>query len=135
MTIKKIDFERAAALMDIMQKVAAVSPMMMAISGEAGEELKAINEACKENARERAEEIRQKEQVVEQQRLQEVKAHDTENAKPRGPIQPPDVQPYMPGQPVAIPLGQPSSTDVNRDGVEDSQEPYTPTNEPIGRRL
>lgn len=134
--MKEIDFERAAMLLDVMQKVANVGPMMMSISGEAGEELKAINEDCKENARERADEIRANEQVAEAQRLEAVKAHDEANAQPRGPIQPPDTRVYVPGQPVPGPIGKPSPTDLNRDGIEDVQEPLEPhAPEPIERRL
>lgn len=134
--MKEIDFERAATLLDIMQKVANVGPMMTSIAGEAGEELKAINEDCRQNARERAEEIRANEQVAEAQRLEAVKAHDEANAQPRGPIQPPDIQPYVPGQPVPRPVSKPSPTDLNGDGIEDSQEPTEPrAPEPVERRL
>lgn len=115
-----IDFNKAGMLLTIMEKVANVGPMMMAISGEAGEELKAINQACIENARERAEKIRQEESFAEQQKLKAVQEHDAGNAQPRGPIQPAEGQPYVPGQPVPGPVGEPSPTDKNRDGREDS---------------
>lgn len=68
--MKKIDFERAAVLMDVMSKVATVGPLWISIAGEAGEELKAINEDCLANGRERADKIRQEEQVAQQQRLE-----------------------------------------------------------------
>lgn len=97
--MKKIDFERAAMLMDVQQKVANVGVMMASIGGEAGEELKAINADCLENARERAEKIRQEEQVAEQQRLRAAEESAAENDKPRGPIQPAEGQPLAPGLP------------------------------------
>lgn len=126
--MREIDFERASTLLTVMEKCANVGPMMTNISGEAGEELKAINEDCKANARERADKIRAEEQVAEQKRLEAVQAHDEANAQPRGPIQPPDAKPYMPGQPVDRPVGEPSPTDKDRDGIEDSMgyEPNYP---------
>jgi hypothetical protein len=51
-----IDFERAALLMSVIKDVTNVSPMDTNILGEAQQELREINELCKENARERAEE-------------------------------------------------------------------------------
>lgn len=91
-----IDFERAALLMDIMQKQAGVSPMLTSISGEAAEELKGIAEDCRQNAMERADAIRKEEQVAEVQRLEAVKA----NVEPLNPDpQPQPAQVYMPGQP------------------------------------
>lgn len=135
--MKEINFGRAAMLLDIMQKVANVGPMMTSIGGEAGEELKAINEDCKTNGRERADKIRQEEQVAEQQRLQAVADHNAENEKPRGPIQPIDTKPLMPGQPIPGPVGEPSPNDIDRDGIDDSMElePHQPVGEPIERRL
>lgn len=56
-----IDFERASLLMDIQQKVASISPMNSSILGEASLELQQINEACRENALERADERRKEE--------------------------------------------------------------------------
>lgn len=120
--MKEIDFNRAGMLLTVMEKCATVGPMMTNISGEAGEELKAINKDCIDNARERADKIRAEEQIAEQKRLEAVRAHDEENAQPRGPIQPPDAKPYMPGQPVDRPVGEPSPTDRNRNGIEDVQE-------------
>lgn len=97
--MKVIDFERAALLMAIMEKQANVSPMLTSISGAASQELKAIAEDCRQNAIERADAIRKEEQVAEAKRLEAVKEHDAQNAQPRGPIQPAEGQPYMPGQP------------------------------------
>lgn len=125
MTIKKIDFERAGLLLGIMEKVANVGPMMTSISGEAGEELKAINEACKENGRERAEAIRQNEQIAEQQRLRAAEESAVENDKPRGPIQPNEGQPYVPGQPVVDPVDKPAPVTIEA----------RPVIEPVERRL
>lgn len=97
--MKEIDFDRAALLMGIMEKQANVSPMLTSISGEAAQELKGIAEDCRQNGLERADKIRQEEQVAEAQRLEAVKAQDEENAKPRGPIQPNEPRVYMPGEP------------------------------------
>lgn len=133
-----IDFERAVLLMSIMEKQANVSPMLTSISGEAAEELKGIAEDCRQNATERARRIREEEQVAEQHRLEAVKAHDEQNAQPRGPVQPAEGQPLAPGLPVPGPVGEPSPTGQNRDGIEDVQEPFVGHAEPnpvVGRRV
>lgn len=51
-----IDFERAAVLLDVLAKCAVAGPSASAIAGEAGDELKIIHDACRENAIERANE-------------------------------------------------------------------------------
>ncbi len=56
--MKEIDLERAAFLMDVIQKVPNVVPQMMALSGEAGEELKAIHQDCLDNQKERAQALK-----------------------------------------------------------------------------
>lgn len=98
--MKEIDFERAAMLMDIVSKVASVSPMLTNISGEAGEELKAIQADCQSNARERADKIRQEEQVAQQQALQA--AEVVANEKQPNP-NPPNIPSTGPGQPTVAP--------------------------------
>lgn len=50
----KIDFERAGTLMDVVQKVASVSPSYMAISGAAMRELKEMNDTALEEQKELA---------------------------------------------------------------------------------
>lgn len=47
--------------MSVMEKVSTTGVMMSSISGEASEELKAINEDCRANALERADERRREE--------------------------------------------------------------------------
>lgn len=124
--MKDIDFERAALLMGIMEKQVNVSPMLTSISGEASQELKEIAEDCRQNAAERAAQIREEEQVAEQQRLEAVKA----NAEPLNPDpQPQPAQQYMPGEPDPnIRSGgvgtRATEKDQNADGLEDVQEPF-----------
>lgn len=126
MTIKKIDFERAGLLMDIMAKVATVGEMNNSIAGEAGEELKAINEDCRLNGVERADKIRKEEQAAEQKRLEAAKA----NVEPLNPDpQPQPTQVYMPGEPDPnVRSGgvgtRATEKDQNADGLEDVQEPF-----------
>lgn len=52
MTKSKIDFERAAALMDVVQKVAGVAPSYSALSSAAMNELKEMNDIAAEEAAE-----------------------------------------------------------------------------------
>lgn len=59
--MKDIDFDRAGMLLDVMAKCVNIGPMMSYIQGEAGEELKAINEDCHQNALERADDRRREE--------------------------------------------------------------------------
>lgn len=59
--MKDIDFDRAGMLLDVMAKCVNIGPMMSYIQGEAGEELKAINEDCRQNALERADDRRREE--------------------------------------------------------------------------
>lgn len=80
-----IDFERAALLMDIQSKVANVGVMNASIAGEAAEELKAINEACRQNAAERADKIRAEEQVAAQKALAAAEPVDDEEVVPVTP--------------------------------------------------
>lgn len=138
---KEIDFERAMMLMSIMEKQANVSPMLTSISGEAAQELKGIAEDCRQNGAERADAIRKEEQVAEAQRLEAVRAHDEENAKPRGTIQPSGPQVYMPGEPDpnvrsedVRPKG--TSEDKNANGIADAQEqPVAETAPIVDRRV
>lgn len=50
-----IDLNRAATLLDVMQKCATVGPMFTAIAGRAGDELKAMNAEILEESRKKAE--------------------------------------------------------------------------------
>lgn len=59
--MKEIDFERASLLMDVLAKVANVGVMNTPIASEAGLELQQINEDCRQNALERADQRRQEE--------------------------------------------------------------------------
>lgn len=126
MTIKKIDFERAALLMDIMQKQAGVSPMLTTISGEAAEELKGIAEDCRLNGVERADRIRKEEQIAEQKRLEAVEAaKEPINPDPK----PQPAQVLMPGEPDPNVRSEDvrargTNKDKNADGLEDVQEPF-----------
>lgn len=97
--MKEIDFERAQLLMSIMEKQANVSPMLTSVSGEAAQELKGIAEDCRQNAAERADKIRQEEQIAEAHRLEAAQADAEQNNKPRGPVQPAEGRVYMPGEP------------------------------------
>lgn len=86
--MNKIDFERAGMLLDVVAKCVNIGPMMSSIQGEAGEELKAINDACRENALERAndraaEEVaRVQHQGVQLKAAEEVEADDGEDDTP-----------------------------------------------------
>lgn len=96
--MKDIDFDRAALLFNIMEKAATVGPMMSSISGEAGEELKHINEDCRQNALERADERRREEadRIAAEQQL-----HAEQNADEVGVLEEPE--PIDPRTPRAIP--------------------------------
>jgi len=59
--MKEIDFERAAVLLDVVAKCATVGPMYTSLSGMAGLELKEMNDAALENAKEIAAEREAKE--------------------------------------------------------------------------
>lgn len=49
-----IDLNRAAMLLDVMQKVANVGPMFTALGGRAGDELKAMNDEVLEDNKKKA---------------------------------------------------------------------------------
>lgn len=123
--MKEVDFERALMLMSVQEKCAATGVMMTSIAGEAGEELKEINESCRQNALERADETRRKEMdrvVAEQAKLRnaaEGEGHDNvvDNL---GAV--PNAQPYMPGQPVPPHDAAASPTDHDGDGLDDSMD-------------
>lgn len=66
-----IDFERAANLMDVVQKVAVVAPTYMALSGVAMMELKEYNEAAQEYLNEIAQQRLEAEQEAAADREQE----------------------------------------------------------------
>lgn len=121
--MKKIDFERANALLGLFSACVNNGPLVSHIQGEVAEELKAINEECRQNALERADETRKREQVAEQKRLEAAKERRKEEEQ-INPNPQPFVQPTMPGEPVpqGDPLSQPSRTDENADGMEDSME-------------
>lgn len=89
--MKEIDFERAAMLLDVIAKVTNVGPMNQPILGEAQQELKAIVADCESNRYERADKLRQEEQIAQQQRLDA--AVDT---GPKVDPQPPAKAPIFP---------------------------------------
>lgn len=122
--MNKIDFERAALLMDMQQKVANVSPMNTGILAEANFELKEIEGAARENQRERAEEFRAKEAEAQAERDEKQRAHQEElnrNAQDVKPVGP-RAQPVMPGEPVDRVPEDEVNTDEDNDGVADEDE-------------
>lgn len=122
-----IDFERAVVLMDAMAKQVTVSPMMTAIFGEASEELKEINRLAKENADERAQKVREEEQIAQQQKLEAQQADQEENERQQPVVSKPVPPSIMPGQPTTIlDDGEPSLTDKDGDGIEDSMQTPPP---------
>lgn len=133
--MKEIDFERASALLDVMAKVANVGPMFTTLSGEAGEELKGILADCQSNARERADKIRQEEQVAQQQALQASTV--IANEKQPDP-NPPNIPSVGPGQPTITSPIKPTVEDTNANGIADVQERPTvmqPTTTIIDRKI
>ncbi len=67
--MKEIDFDRAALLLEVIAKVTNIGPMNQPILGEAQEELKGIVADYESNRHERADKIRQEEQVAAQKAL------------------------------------------------------------------
>lgn len=74
-----IDLNRAAVLLDVMQKVANVGPMFTAIAGRAGDELKAMNDEILEENRKKAEAEKAKasEAAAKEQRTRELEERKT----------------------------------------------------------
>lgn len=110
--IDGFDFERAAMLMSIMEKVANVAPKSSALSGLAAAALNEMNEEAKEIARRRAEEFAKAEAKAQAEAIvaakQEQARQDEANAEGEvhlDPAPPDDELRLHPAQPVrrAIP--------------------------------
>jgi hypothetical protein len=133
--MKEIDFERAALLMDMQQKVANISPQNTGILSEVSAELKEIEADARENQKERAAETKRLEAEEAAKRNAEARKfhedmarRDTEEAKRRGRPQP---EPILPGQPVRNPTGayEPPE-DADADGIDDDDEVITGEHRP-----
>lgn len=96
--MKEIDFERAGMLLDVVAKCVNIGPMMSYIQGEAGEELKAINEDCHANAQERADERRREEADRITQQQAELAAAEDEGSED------PDLAEAITPKPAAAPI-------------------------------
>lgn len=101
---REFDFERAAALLDIVEKVSKVAPGYTAISAEAMAELRQLNQwLIEEQAKRKAVELRkQNEELAKRAAEQETdrkrqEAEDEKRAKANAVVQPPNI---IPGQPV-----------------------------------
>lgn len=93
-----IDFERAANLMDVVQKVATVAPQYTALSGVAMMELKEYNETAQDYLNKIAQLRLAEEQDATAAREQERLAAESKPVKPFTPVTP---DPLDPSEPVA----------------------------------
>lgn len=104
----KIDFERAAALMDVVQKVANVVPTFTALSGAAMTELKEMNDVAQKEANElgarRLKEEQERAAVLnakaqdEADRQARQDAHEKAIDNNRQPVKPINVKPGEPNE-------------------------------------
>lgn len=99
--VPEIDLDRAAALLGLVEKCANIGPMMSYIAGEAGEELKEINEQCRQRALARADVIRRQEAEAGQARQLELQqAQEQEQANKE--FDPAPTGPQLEGAPTVV---------------------------------
>ncbi len=119
--IDGFDFERAAMLMGIIEKVANVAPKASAISGCAQAALNEMNEEAKAIAKRRAEEFTKLEAAAVQKRAEEQAQRETDEA---------EVVDDGPGD------GRPAPTSVPRPARQPARAiPSQPLDTGVGRRV
>lgn len=142
-----IDFERAANLMDVVQKVASVTPTYTALSSVAMMELKEYNNAAQEYLTEIGKQRLAEEQAAAAELAEHNRKAMEDQAKTEAEIRdrtaasrtaPPTI---MPGQPVPqqvqVAAGDvpPPDEDHNMDGIADQQEGVLEGTKPVVRRV
>lgn len=129
-----INFERAATLMDVVQKVASVAPAYTALSGVAMGELKKMNEEAQEHLSELGRQ-RLKEEQVAAARLAEnnrlaAEEQAAQDAKAQQLAQRPKPIAIMPGEPV------PDAVRAKADEIPETDTPQFPDDTaPVTRRV